>query len=204
MKFKNNLKDFYKENKGLIVTAMILNIVFITVVILSLCGINIAKLSIENEFLGKVNNWVYNNNLLNTVYGIMFASNVYFAVAISTNDYSSKALIYTICLIPIFIALQYCTNSINTLILSYLIPFCVCIAYKFKFSTMWKSILFLIIITLYQYLMQITKLSIFGFEYLNASLINYIFLSIDLYVVFIFYFCICKTIYKNKLKKEEK
>lgn len=204
MKFKNSLKDFYKENKGLIVTAMILNIVFITVAILSLCGINIAKLSIENEFLGKVNNWVYNHGLLNTVYGIMFASNVYFAVAVSTNDYSSKALIYTICLIPVFVALQYCTNAINTLILSYLIPFCVCIAYRFRFSTMWKSALFLIIITLYQYLMQITKLSIFGFEYLNASLINYIFLSIDLYVVFIFYFCICKTIYKNKLKKEEK
>lgn len=204
MKFKNSLKDFYKENKGLIVTAMILNIVFITVAILSLCGINIAKLSIENEFLGKVNNWVYNHGLLNTVYGIMFASNVYFAVAVSTNDYSSKALIYTICLLPMFVALQYCTNAINTLILSYLIPFCVCIAYRFRFSTMWKSALFLIIITLYQYLMQITKLSIFGFEYLNASLINYIFLSIDLYVVFIFYFCICKTIYKNKLKKEEK
>ena len=204
MKFKNSLKDFYKENKGLIVTAMILNIVFITVAILSLCGINIAKLSIENEFLGKVNNWVYNHGLLNTVYGIMFASNVYFAVAVSTNDYSSKALIYTICLLPMFVALQYCTNAINTLILSYLIPFCVCIAYRFRFSTMWKSALFLIIITLYQYLMQITKLSIFGFEYLNASLINYIFLSIDLYVVFIFYFCICKTIYKNKLKMEEK
>lgn len=204
MKFKNSLKDFYKENKGLIVTAMILNIVFITVAILSLCGINIAKLSIENEFLGKVNNWVYNHGLLNTVYGIMFASNVYFTVAVSTNDYSSKALIYTICLLPVFVALQYCTNAINTLILSYLIPFCVCIAYRFRFSTMWKSALFLIIITLYQYLMQITKLSIFGFEYLNASLINYIFLSIDLYVVFIFYFCICKTIYKNKLKKEEK
>lgn len=204
MKFKNSLKDFYKENKGLIVTAMIINIVFITVAILSLCGINIAKLSIENEFLGKVNNWVYNHGLLNTVYGIMFASNVYFAVAVSTNDYSSKALIYTICLLPMFVALQYCTNAINTLILSYLIPFCVCIAYRFRFSTMWKSALFLIIITLYQYLMQITKLSIFGFEYLNASLINYIFLSIDLYVVFIFYFCICKTIYKNKLKKEEK
>ena len=204
MKFKNSLKDFYKENKGLIVTAMILNIVFITVAILSLCGINIAKLSIENEFLGKVNNWVYNHGLLNTVYGIMFASNVYFAVAVSTNDYSSKALIYTICLLPMFVALQYCTNAINTLILSYLIPFCVCIAYRFRFSTMWKSALFLIIITLYQYLMQITKLSIFGFEYLNASLINYIFLSIDLYLVLIFYFSICKTIYKNKLKKEEK
>lgn len=204
MKFKNSLKDFYRENKGLMITAMILNIVFITVVILSLCGINIAKLSIENEFLGKVNNWVYNHELLNTVYGIMFASNVYFAVAVSTNDYSSKALIYTICLLPMFVALQYCTSTINTLILSYLIPFCVCIAYRFRFSTMWKSALFLIIITLYQYLMQITKLSIFGFEYLNASLINYIFLSIDLYVVFIFYFCICKTIYKNKLKKEEK
>lgn len=204
MKFKNSLRDFYRENKGLMITAIILNIVFITVVILSLCGINIAKLSIENEFLGKVNNWVYNHGLLNTVYGIMFASNVYFAVAVSTNDYSSKALIYTICLLPMFVALQYCTNAINILILSYLIPFCVCIAYKFRFSTMWKSALFLIIITLYQYLMQITKLSIFGFEYLNASLINYIFLSIDLYVVFIFYFCICKTIYKNKLKKEEK
>lgn len=203
MKFKDKLKNFYNENKGLMVTALILNIVFMVIVILSLCGINIAKLSAENEFLTKFNVWVIKHGILYLVYGIIFASNVYFAVAVSSNDYGAKPLIYTICLIPVFVALQYCAGTVNTLVLSFLIPFCVCLAYKFKFSVMWKSTLFFGIVTLYQYLMQITKLRIFGFEYLNASLVNYIFLSIDLYVVFIFYFCICRTIYKNKLKKEE-
>ena len=201
---KDRMKSLYEENKPLMMTAIILNVVFMIVAILSLCGLNIAKLSAENEFLTQFNNWVIRCDLLYIVYGIIFASNVYFAIAVSSNDYTSKPLIFTICLLPVFVALQYCAGLMNTLILSFLIPFCVCVAYSFKFSTMWKSILFFGIVTIYQYLMQITKLSIFGFEYLNASLVNYIFLSIDLYVVFIFYFCICKTIYKNKLEKEEK
>ena len=203
MKLKDKLRNFYNENKALMVTAIILNLVFSIIVVLSLFGVNIAKLSAENEFLTKFNNAVIHSGMLYLVYGIIFASNVYFSVAISSNDYTCKPLIYTICLTPVFVALQYCTGMVNTLVLSFLIPFCICLAYKFKFSVVWKSTLFFTIVTLYQYLMQITKLSIFGFEYLNASLVNYLFLSIDLYVVFIFYFCICRTMYKNKLKKEE-
>lgn len=203
MKLKEKFKTFYNDNKGLIVTALLLNVTFTILVILSLCGVNIVKINSSNEFLSKLTTWAYHHNLIEIIYGIMFASNVYFAVAISSNDYTHKALIYTLCLTPVFVILQYCIPNVNPLIMSYLIPFCVCISYSFKFSTMWKCGLFLGIVTLYQYLMRAAKLTLFNLKYLTVDLLTYLILSIDLYVVFIFYFCICKTIYKNKLKKEE-
>lgn len=192
-------KSFCKANKALLLIALLLNITFLTIVILSVCGINIAKLVVENEALNTFNNWVMSNGLLPYISSVIFASNVYFAVAISANDYTKKPLIYVIVLLPVFYICQFYTG--NALIVSYLVPFCLSIAYSFKFSTMWKSGLFLGIVTLYQYLMQIAKLSLFKFEYLNTSIINYLVLSIDLYVVFIIYYCICKTIYKNKNKE---
>lgn len=201
MKFKDNFKKFCKNNKGLLVTALILNITFLTIVILSLCGINIAKLSVENEFLNNLNIWLYENQLTQILSGLMFASNVYFAVAITANDYTIKPLLYTICLTPVFIFFQYGVG-VNPLWISCLVPICLCMAYSFKFSTLWKSVLFMAIIISYQYLMQMAKLSLFGLEYLSTNILNYILLNIDLYVVFIFYFMICKSIYKNKKEKE--
>lgn len=201
MKFKDNFKKFCKNNKGLLVTALILNITFLTIVILSLCGINIAKLSVENEFLNNLNIWLYENQLTQILSGLMFASNVYFAVAITANDYTIKPLLYTICLTPVFIFFQYGVG-VNPLWISCLVPICLCMAYSFKFSTLWKSVLFMAIIIGYQYLMQMAKLSLFGLEYLSTNILNYILLNIDLYVVFIFYFMICKSIYKNKKEKE--
>lgn len=203
MKLKDKFKQLYEDNKGLIMTAIILNITFMIITILSLCGINIAKLSCSNEFLINLNNWLYSHNLHMIVAGLIFASNIYFMTAVCSNDYTLKPLIYTICLLPVFVIVQYITN-VPAFVIIYLIPFCITFAYSFKFSTIWKSILFTVIIVIYQYLMQITKLNIFGFEYLTGNLLTFILLSIDLYVVFIFYFCICKTIYKNKLKKEVK
>lgn len=201
MKFKDNFKKFCKNNKGLLVTALILNITFLTIVILSLCGINIAKLSVENEFLNNLNIWLYENQLAQIVSGLIFASNIYFAVAITANDYTIKPLLYTICLTPVFIFFQYGVG-VNPLWISCLVPICLCMAYSFKFSTLWKSVLFMAIIIGYQYLMQMAKLSLFGLEYLSTNILNYILLNIDLYVVFIFYFMICKSIYKNKKEKE--
>ena len=201
MKFKDNFKKFCKNNKGLLVTALILNITFLTIVILSLCGINIAKLGVENEFLNNLNTWLYENQLTQILSGLMFASNVYFAVAITANDYTIKPLLYTICLTPVFIFFQYGVG-VNPLWISCLVPICLCMAYSFKFSTLWKSVLFMAIIIGYQYLMQMAKLSLFGLEYLSTNILNYILLNIDLYVVFIFYFMICKSIYKNKKEKE--
>ena len=201
MKFKDNFKVFCKNNKGLLVTALILNITFLTIVILSLCGINIAKLDVENEFLNNLNIWLYENQLTQILSGLMFASNVYFAVAITANDYTIKPLLYTICLTPVFIFFQYGVG-VNPLWISCLVPICLCMAYSFKFSTLWKSVLFMAIIIGYQYLMQMAKLSLFGLEYLSTNILNYILLNIDLYVVFIFYFMICKSIYKNKKEKE--
>ena len=198
---KDKFKDFCKRNKVLLTVILILNITFLTIVILSLCGVNIAKLSVENEFLTKMNNWLYKTNLAPIIAGLIFTSNVYFCVSISSNDYTVKPLIYCICLCPIFIFFQY-GAGVNPLWISFLTPFCVSIAYSFKFSTMWKSALFIGIVTGYQYLMQMAKLSLFGFQYLNASLLNYIVLSIDLYIVYIIYFIVCKTIYRNKINKE--
>lgn len=203
MKFKDKLKNFYNENKGLMMTAIILNLVFSVIVILSMCGLNIAAFSCENDFLIKMDKWLYQHELHMVISGLLFASNLYFMVAISSNDYSAKPLIYTICMLPVCVCIQY-NLAVPVYVLSYLVPFCLSLAYSFKFSTMWKSALFLAIITLYQYLMMMTKLSIFGVSYLAADLLTYLLLSIDLFVVFIFYLCICKTIYKNKIKKEEK
>ena len=195
MKFKN----FCRDNKALLVIALLLNIVFITMVILSLCGINIAKLVVDDPTMTKINNWIIEAKLMPFISALTFGSNIYFAVSITSNDYTCKPLIYTIVLLPVFYVCQFFTG--NKLIVSYLIPFCICLAYSFKFSTLWKSILFLGITTIYQYLMQMAKLSLFTFEYLNTSIINYLVLSIDLYVVFILYRAICKTIYKNKNKE---
>lgn len=201
MKFKDNFKKFCKNNKGLLVTALILNITFLTIVILSLCGINIAKLGVENEFLNNLNIWLYENQFAQIVSGLIFASNIYFAVAVTANDYTIKPLLYTICLTPVFIFFQYGVG-VNPLWISCFVPICLCMAYSFKFSTLWKSVLFMAIIIGYQYLMQMAKLSLFGLEYLSTNILNYILLNIDLYVVFIFYFMICKSIYKNKKEKE--
>lgn len=202
-KLKEKMVSLYNENKGLMVTAIILNLVFMVITILSLCGVNIAELSCNNAFLTKLNNWMYAHNLVYVVYGIMFASNIYFTIAISASDFTVRPLIYTICLTPVFVVLQYSVGAVNTIVMSYLVPLCIALSYSFKFSTIKRFAIFSIIIPLYQYLMQLTKLSIFGFEYLTANLLTYLLLSIDLYVVFIFYFCICKTICKNKNKKEE-
>ena len=51
-------KSFCKANKALLLIALLLNITFLTIVILSVCGINIAKLVVENEALNTFNNWV--------------------------------------------------------------------------------------------------------------------------------------------------
>lgn len=201
MKFKDKFKKFCKDNKGLLITALILNLTFLTIVILSLCGINVAKLSVENEFLNKLNIWLYENKLAQIVCGLIFASNIYFAVSISSSDYTIKPLLYTICLTPLFIIFQYGVG-VNPLWISCLVPICLCVAYSFKFSTLWKSVLFMAIVIGYQYLMQMAKLSLFGLEYISTSILNYILLQIDLYVVFIFYYMICKSIYKNKKEKE--
>lgn len=195
----NKFKNFCKDNKALLVIALLLNIVFITMVILSLCGINIAKLMSDDPTMTKINNWIVEAQLTPFISTLTFGSNIYFAVSISSNDYTCKPLIYTISLLPIFYICQFFPG--NKLIVSYLVPFCICLAYSFKFSTLWKSVLFLGIVTGYQYLMQMAKLSLFTFEYLNTSIINYLVLSIDLYVVFILYRAICKTIYKNKNKE---
>ena len=202
-KLKEKMVSLYNENKALVLTAIILNLVFMVITILSLCGLNIAELSCNNAFLTKLNSWMYAHGLVYTVYGIMFAINIYFGIAVTSNDYSAKPLIYTVCLTPIFVILQYCVGVVNTMAMSYLVPLCINLSYSFKFSTLWKSALFLGIVTLYQYLMMLTKLSIFGLAYLSTDLLTYVLLAIDLYVLYIFYLCICKSIYKNKLKKEE-
>ena len=202
MKFKDRMRQMYYENKGLVITAIILNIVFTIVTILSLCGVNIAQFSCNNSFLMNINNWLYAHHLHLFVASLMFASNNYFMIAICSNDYTVKPLIYSICLLPVYMFLQY-TVGINLLLISCLTPICVTMAYSFKFSTLWKSIVFSIITVVYQYLMQITKLKIFGISYLSVDLLTYILLSIDLYIVLIFAFCIFKTLYKNKLKRRE-
>lgn len=202
MNLKQKLKSVYEANKILFTIAVILNIVFSIIVLLSLFGVNIAELSCNNKFLMDMNLWFYKNNLHLMISGLMFASNIYFMIAISSNDYSGKPLLYIICLLPVCICLQY-APTVPRFIISCLLPICISLAYSFKFSTLWKSVLFLAITMIYQYSMMNTKLKIFGAAYVSADLLTYILLSIDLYVVFILYFCICKTIYKNKSKKEE-
>ena len=202
MKLKEKIRNFYNENKTLMIIAILLNVVFTVVSVLSICGLNIAEFSCSNTFLIKMNAWLYSCGIQYVVAGLIFASNIYFMIAICSNDYGVKPLLFTACLLPVFIVLQYVVG-VNAFVITALLPLCVALAYNFKFSTLYKGLLFYAIVLIYQYIMRAAKLSIFGISYLTADILTYILLSIDLYIVFIFYFCICRTIYKNKLKKEE-
>ena len=195
---KEKIKNFWQENKPLLIVSLILNSTFMIISILSMCGVNCAKLVVENESLTAFNNFVLTNGLTYILYAALLSLNCYFILSISCNDFSKKPILVSICWMPVF---YFCQFYPQTLIASYVLPFCVVIVHDFKFSNMIRFVILSVITTIYQFIMQAAKLSIFKFEYLNTNIINYLMLSIDLYVVYLMYYAISKSIYKNKLRR---
>lgn len=201
MKFKQRVRDFYNDNKALIIIAFILQIVFSTMTILSMCGIEVTKLVVENEILIKFNDWAMSNGFAMVLSSAIFTANMYFAITICTHTFGAKPLIYCICLSPIFYCSQFIVG-VDALIISSILPLAYILAYKFKFSCIWRYGIFAIISGIYTYISKAFKLNLFKFAYASTNIINYILMSIDLFIVLIIYYAIVKAIDKYKNKKE--
>lgn len=107
MIFKKDLK------KILLSTISTYLILLVGVFILKLFGLNYFEPDINNEIIVDINNFITHWKLEYIWYAVTLYINVYITLSISCNDNSKAMKLYTLCILPMSILVQYLKTKIN-------------------------------------------------------------------------------------------
>lgn len=88
-------------------------VALIVIFILKICGLDYFGLDVDNKIIMSINNFISNYNLELGWYGITLYIYTLVIVGITCNDNSKKMKIYTLCIIPFCVIIQWIKQNVN-------------------------------------------------------------------------------------------
>ena len=169
-------------------------IVLFAVFILKLFGLNHFEPDIDNEIIVNVNNFITHWKLEYVWYAITLYLNVYITLSISCNDNSKAMKLYTLCILPMSILVQYLKTKINLPYLFvltdllYLFILSICYIRFVKRNKVQKvNIINYFVFTIFTILIQFISLITRNVDITNnTNFIVYIILNIDYFILLLF------------------
>lgn len=166
-------------------------IVLFAVFILKLFGLNYFEPDIDNEIIVNINNFITHWKLEYVWYAIILYINVYITLSISCNDNSKAMKLYTLCILPMSILVQYLKTKINLPYLFvltdllYLFILSICYIRFVKRNKVQKvNIINYFVFTIFTILIQFISLITRNVDITNnTNFIVYIILNIDYFIL---------------------